>query len=239
MPIKEFNTKADFDAAYSVGVESDGRPSGTTEVRLNYHRAVMLPICQHRADFLVSHFAWPTNTNILIVGAGFGWTAEILETQYGYTNIVHTDVSPWIQDNQDTSEEAEVDAAITSAGLDPATGRGAELKARLHTSGNRRRHSRSIENEDLGNQGSRNRIRNILGDISVGITESVLESLSDAEMLDISDRVDKINANIDRIHLVVTTRPGNNPGYNWHTLAEYKSLLPTDTFVSIGDWKVL
>lgn len=240
MPVKSFDTKADFDSAYSIGAEPEGRPGGRAEVRLNYHRAVMLPYCQNRAAKLVELFGWPLSTHILIVGAGYGWTAEILEQTYGYTNIVSTDTSSWIQANQDTSEEAEINTAIAAVGLNPAAGDGATLKGKLHSAGNRRRASRAIQNEDLANNGSRNRIRGILGDISVGITEDVLPSLSDSEILSIADRVDRINAGITRIHMVTTGGRGNqDPGYNWHTLSEYKALLPLDTFVSMGDWQVL
>ena len=236
MPVVDFATKADFDQVYRIGLPANRK------VKLHYNRAVMYERHnRHTAKALVDIFGWPTSTKILIVGAGFGWTAEILETDYGYTNIVTTDTSGWIQTNQDTSEEAEIDAAITAYGLDPASGEGLVLKNSAHIPGNRRRASRPVENEDLSNNGSRNRIRNILGDLEVGITEDVLPSLTDAEILSIADRVDRINAGIARIHLVsvLDVTRSQDQRFNWHTLAEYKTLLPNDTFVSMGDWQVL
>lgn len=240
MPLVNFQTKADFDAAYSLRGESRPGP-GRKRVMLNYHRAAMWPFCEKRAAALVNTFGWPTDTNILIVGAGFGWTAEAMETNHGYTNIVSIDSSNWIQSAQDTSEESEIDAAITAVGLEPTSGEGLAIKGQLYSPGNRRRASRAVENEDLSNNGSRNRVRNILGDISVGISEDVLPALSDSEILDIADRIDRINAGIARIHLVTPLLPGQNqdPAYNWHTLAEYKSLLPSDTFMATGTWEVL
>jgi hypothetical protein len=240
MPVVEFDTKADFDNAYRFNAPSNAA------VKLGYHRSVAFE-GRHRpiADNLVRIFGWPTNTNILIVGAGFAWTAEIMEDYYGYTSLITADTSSWIQSAQDTDEESEVDAAITSAGLDPSSGDGLAVKNSMYSPGNRRRATRAVENESLANNGSRNRIRGILGDIAVGITEDVLPTLSDAELLNISDWIDSINANVSRIH-VVTQRKDlklangmQDPAYNWHTLEEYKALLPNDTFVSYGDWEVL
>lgn len=241
MPVVPFNTKADFDSEYSIGAEPGGRPNTRPEVRLNYHRAVILPISTRRAQKLVDIFAWPTNSILLIVGSGFGWTAEALENDHGYTNIISIDSSAWIQSAKNTDESTEVDAAITAAGLDPTTGEGLTLKGKIHTPGNRRRASRDIEDENLSNNGSRNRVKAILGDIEIGVTESVLSSLSDAEILNISSWIDQTNPGITRVHLVTTAGSGSsqNPAYNWHTLAEYKVLLPSDTFVDVSTWEVL
>jgi hypothetical protein len=246
MPLVNYNTKADFDAAYDLGAEGDtGRPAGRPEIRLGYSRAVLWDAHVARAAKLVELFNWPTTTKILIVGAGYAWTAEALETNHGYTNIVTTDTSGYIQTTQDTDETADLDAAITAVGLDPASGEGLAKRGHLigkgGGSGNRRRHSRPVENEDLSNNGSRNRIRQILGDIEVGISEELISTLSDAEVLDASDRIDKINAGITRIHLTTELQPGKtqDPAYNWKTLSDWKLLLPGDTFVSLNTWQVL
>lgn len=244
MPLITYNTKADFDNAYRIGAEPEGRPNNRPEIKLHYNRAVLFPLHEKRAAKLVEIFNWPTDTNILIVGAGYAWTAEVLETDYGYTNIVTTDTSNWIQSNQDTTEEADIDAAIQAVGLDPATGDGLTKKNRIlgrgRGPGNRRRHSRSIQNEALNNNGSRNRIRSVLGDIQVGITEEVITTLTDQEVTTISGWVDNINPNIDRIHLTTVRQvKGQDEGYNWKTLAEWKLLLPNDTFVSLNSWEVL
>jgi hypothetical protein len=197
----------------------------------------------------VNIFAWPTNTIILIVGAGYAWTAEALETNHGYTNIVTTDTSAHVQGTQNTDELTEIDDAITAVGLDPLTGEGLSKRnniiARGGGPGNRRRHSREVEDESLANNGSRNRIKAILGDIEVGITEDVITTLSDAEVLDIASDVDAINAGIDRIHLTTVLFPEKiangtqDPAFNWKTLADWKLLLPGDTFVSLNTWEVL
>jgi len=238
MPVVEFNTKADFDSVYSIGMEPDGRPNTRPEVRLQYHRASMFPYSQYRAQKLVELFAWPTATKILIVGSGFGWTAEALETS-GYTNVVGIDTSAWIQTSQDTSEETEINAAITAVGLNVNTGRGSELKGRMYSTGNRRRSSRAIANEGMQNNGSQNRVRSLLNGVQVGISEDVLPALSDAEIVDLGLRINLVDAGVQVIHLVTTGGTNQDPRFNWHTLAEYKLLIPSDTFIDLSTWEVL
>lgn len=244
MPRKVYNTKADFDEDYSIGAESGLlRPNNRPEVRLNYNRFVMLPYCTRRAAFLASHFAWPTDTTIVLAGAGFGWTAEMLEVNHGYTNVISIDTSPWVQSQKDTNEEAEIDAAIAAVGLDPANGEGLALKATLNAdSGNRRRTARDILSEGANNNGSRNRIRQALGglDIQVGITEDVLTVLDDDECVELSNGLHAFSPATAIIHLVsVRQEQGQNPAYNWKALADWKALLPADTFVAIGSQEVL
>lgn len=119
--------------------------------------------------------------------------------------------------------------------------------------------------EDLSNNGSRNRVRGVLGDIDVGITEATLSTLEDAEVVALIDRVNQINASMSRVHMVVekmftykkrqrtesqlpegydpadvSDYIGQDSRYNWKTLAEWKLLVPTDTFMSLnGGFEVL
>lgn len=241
MPRKTYNSKADFDADYEVGAEPNGHPGNRAEIRLNYNRAAFLPYATFRAQKLVDIFAWPLDTNILIVGAGYGWTAEVLETVHGYTNIVTTDTSPHVQSTQDSSEESEIDAAITAVGLDPASGEGLAKKNLLHTPGNRRRHSRDVKDESLSNNGSRNRIRNILGSMDVAISEDLAATLEDAEVIQAADWIDKVDTGQQVIHLTSTLQANNtqDPIFNWKTLADWKALVPTQTWVSLQTWEVL
>lgn len=245
MPRKTYNTKADWDADYEFGAEPEGRPAGRAEIRLHYNRATFLPYATYRAKKLVELFAWPLSTNILIVGGGYGWTAEVLENVHGYTNIVTTDTSPHVQGNQDASEESEIDAAIAAAGLDPAIGEGLTKKNQLHTPGNRRRHSRSVEDELLNNNGSRNRIKNILGSMDVAISEDVVATLDDAEVVQAAGWIDDVDTGLQVIHLTSELDQAKldsgrqDPIFNWKTLADWKLLVPGDTWVSLNTWEVL
>ena len=200
-----------------------------------------MPYAINRAAKLVELFAWPLNTKILIVGAGYGWTAEVLETQYGYTDIVTTDTSPHVQATQDQSDETEVNDAITAVGLDPNQGEGAAKKSNLWTPGNRRRHSRPIKDERLNNGGSRNRIRNVLGGVDVAISEDVIATLDDSEVVQMAGWVDAVDTLSEVIHMTTELYPdaNQNPIFNWKTLAAWKLLVPSHTFVSLNSWEVL
>lgn len=238
MPMVNFNTKADFDAAYSVGVEPNGHPGNRQQVKVGYTRAGVYRFNRYNAGKLVELFNWPLDTAIVFVGAGFAWTAEVLETEYGYTNILGIDTSSWIQDNQDLSEEADLNESITAVGLDPSTGEGLAVKNNIFDGGNRRRASRPVKDEDGRNNGSRNRIRNALGGtIDLAITENVLSTLSDAEVLQLSDIMNQFATTA--IHLDTEPQDNQDPAYNWHTIDEYKIMLPGDTIVSVNTWRVL
>lgn len=247
MPLVDWNLKATWDLAYSFGAEGDvGHPSTRTEVRLHYHRAIKRPDADIKAARLAAALGWTApGPTILIVGAGFGWTAEALE-DLGYTHVVGTDVSTYIQTNHGGTEEAEMDAEITAVGLDPATGAGLAIKNRLVTrgggSGNRGRSSRGVLNENGKTGGSRGRIKQSLGlsgndRIGWAVSESVAESLTDAEAIDGSNDMHNIADNV--AHLVVKPKPGALMALNWKTLEEWDALIPGDTWIEDGSFRVL
>ncbi len=239
MPFKTWDNKEDWDAAYSIGAEGKwGHPSTRPEVRLHYNRASQLPYARNRANGIVQALGWQPTDRIVLVGAGFGWTVEALE-ELGFTNVVGSDVSRYIQDNKALTEEQEINAAISAVGLNPNVGEGAALKAKLYDGGNRTRTSKGIFNEGLGTPGSRKKIARALGgEPDWALSESVLESLTDAEAQDISAKVHSwTNAII--AHFVVTLGGQQDPGYNWKTLEDWKALLPADTFIEAGSFRVL
>jgi hypothetical protein len=65
---------------------------------------------------------------LCIVGSGFGWGVEGAIAATGAT-AVGIDISDYIAAEQGNTEEAEIRAEITAQGLDPDTGRGAEILA--------------------------------------------------------------------------------------------------------------
>jgi hypothetical protein len=217
---------------------------------MGYSRAAFYPWAVVRAAKLVELFAWPLTTKILIVGAGYGWLAEELETTHGYTDIVTTDTSPHVQNTQDSSEEAEVDAAITALGLDPASGEGLTRKGLFFTPGNRRRHSRSVQDEGLNNNGSRNRVRNVLGSVDVAISENLAPILDDSEVIQVAGWIDQVDTLDEVIHLVTELQMddrvdppvplgGQDLLFNWKLLEDWKLLVPSHTWVSLNSWEVL
>ena len=102
MPVKTWNTKADFDAVYDIGLEPQGHPNTRAEIRGNYERSALFNASVPYLDWvtpewaaLVAHFNWPLGASILIIGAGFGWAVEYLQGE-GYTDAWGQDTSTWI-----------------------------------------------------------------------------------------------------------------------------------------------
>ena len=248
MPLKTWDTKADWDAAYSFGAEGDvGHPNTRDEVRLHYHRATKAGANSlDHATRLAAALGWTApGPTILIVGAGFGWTAEALEG-LGFLTVVGTDLSAYIQSNKDGTEDAEIDAEISAVGLDPASGEGLAIKGRLIARGggvgNRSRASRGVIDEDGKNGGSRGRIKQTLGlsgnqQIEWVVSESLIESLTDAEVVDGSNDMGIIGNNT--AHFFYPLRDNQQAGFNWKSSEDWKLLIPGDTFVEAGSYRVL
>ncbi len=250
MPLKTWDTKADWDAAYKFGAEGDvGHTNTHAEVILHYNRIFKAgQEAVTHATRLTAALGWtaPGDT-ILIAGSGFGWTAEALEG-LGFATVVGTDVSTYIQGNKATSEDADIDAAISDVGLDPASGEGLEIKTRILArsggTGNRQRNSRGVLDEDGKNGGSRGRIKQALGlqgneRIEWVVTEAVIESLTDAEVLSGSNDAGIIGNNT--VHFFYPLRANGNQldGFNWKSLEDWKLLVPGDTFIEAGTYRVL
>ena len=245
MAYRTFQTKADFDAAYNLSGEPDGHPGTREGVRLHYCRSVLFPLYQRRAQKLVQILNWTApGPRAVIVGAGFGWLVEALEA-LGMTNIIGIDTSTWIQSSKATTEQAEVESAISSVGLDPNAGRGLELKQRHYDGGVRARCSRGVLNENASNNQSKSRIRQALGlsgntQPDILLTESVLTSLTDAEVLQLSLRLRSWVFNV--VHIVDTHDPNGNQNsedYNWKTLEQWKLLLLNDFMIDAATYRVL
>lgn len=253
MPVKDWNLKSTWDEAYRIGAEGKIGgyfPSVRDEVVLHYNRAVKRPEADVHAARLAAALGWTApGPTILIVGAGFGWTAEALEG-LGFLTVVGVDTSTFIQGNKDSTEETEIDDALIAVGLDPDVGAGfwdgPAVKARLLAigggAGNRSRSSRGVLDEDGSNGGSRGRIKQALGlqgneRIEWVVSEAVLSSLTDAEAIAGSNDLDIIGNNT--AHFVHRLKPGGDPTFNWKTLEEWKLLLPSDTFVQAGTYRVL
>jgi hypothetical protein len=70
------------------------------------------------------------------------------------------------------------------------------------------------------------------------LTESLLESLTDGECQQASTAAHQVTSG--RVsHFVVPIRENQDSGYNWKTLESWKALLPADTFVEAGTFRVL
>lgn len=237
MAFKTWNTQADWDAAYNLSGETDGHPNTRPEVRLGYCRSIGFEQARLNAAAFVSLLTLTPTTPIVIIGAGFGWTAEVLsQSPYTMTSVISVDVSTWIQANKSLSETADISARIVAAGLDPLTGRGAELLARHADGGTRARVS--ILNEDLSSNASRNRVKQAIANQTPAwcVTEFMLESLTDAECQQASTRAHGFSGATKLAHLIDSQLP---PGFNVKTLEQWKTLIPTDTFIDARGWRML
>src|SRR3990167_4428644 len=157
MPFKTWDTWADYQGAYDIGAEPDGHPNTRAEVRLSYHRTVMFPIARDHAVNVARVLAWQPADKIVVIGCGFGWMVEVLINELGFTNVVGTDVSLYVQSNKGGTEEADINAALQTVGLNPLLGDGATVKGRLFDGGPRTRVT--ILNESAKTAQSRHSIR--------------------------------------------------------------------------------
>ena len=257
-PFKDWNDKTTWDEAYYKGAEGDtGHPSTRREVKLHYVRYIQYLWAANRAQGIANALGWtPPGSTIAIVGAGYGWTVEALE-QMGYDRVVALDVSNWIQDEQDLTDEQEINDAIIATGLDPSVGDGAILKARFYDGsttpgsrmgGKKGRTGRGVKSEDGRTPGSRNKIRQSLDlsnqeNVEWGVSESVLESLTDQEALDETAFYREFADTI--AHFVFTIKDGQDSGYNWKTLEGWRELFDStpessgDLFIEAGSYRVL
>jgi len=237
MPVKNFNTKADFDSAYYHNGEPEGHPNTRAAIRVGYSRATQLPWCRKKARKLIELFSWHPTTKILVVGAGYGWTIECLEREHNFTNIVGIDTSDWIQANMSTDEEVDIREAIIRVGLDPDTGEGLTKRNR-HRGEVRNQTIRSIMNEDILTERSRLNVTGILGgNFDVAISEAVIASLEDSEVLNLSIAMHLIASTVIHADTMKHLEPGNqDEGYNWKFIEDWVQLLPNDTIINFEDF---
>lgn len=230
-------TKELYDLAYASDAEPDGHPNTRPGIRLHYNRYVMYPEMLRRAQQLVQILGLTQSDRILIVGCGFGWTAEALAGM-GYT-VVGTDVSPYIQSNKDLSEDTDISSAITAVGLNPSSGEGLTHFNRLKGDGIRTKVQ--VLNEDSMSNPSRNRVKNILGsDPTVAITEDLVTSLSDNECAALQNAIVKYATGIRTVHFLTEFANPNAPFFfNSKSIEDWKLVFPTSTVIAAGSYRVL
>ncbi len=158
-------TKADYDNNYRYYVERNmpgGSPhnrEGRLQVKIRYHRLYM------RGQLFAMWAKLQPMLNILstdkvcVVGAGFGWGVEAIESETGAI-VVGIDISDYIATAPST-EESELRAEVTTAGLDPDTGRGLDVMNFIYDA--QPRSNVIVLQEDAKNNQSRQRIRTALG----------------------------------------------------------------------------
>lgn len=221
MPLKTWDTKADFDSAYDVGLEPDGHPNTRPEVRGHYERSAVFNAGDPRLDFvtpewsaILDHFAWPTTARILVVGCGYGWALEYLSLARGYAEAWGVDPSAYIQ--------------ATKSEVSPQDGvQNALLGGRVLASDPSRDAGRDQCVCDSVGKGST---------FDVIVTERVLSSLTDLEARVLSKALHSaaLLSSTGTVVHVENDGPAGLAGFNEKTLADWKALLPADSFAASG-----
>ncbi|MFQ6016766.1 MAG: hypothetical protein ACE5KF_01095 [Kiloniellaceae bacterium] len=231
MPLVDISDPAVFHGAHDIGTGiREGPPGGRKEVRLKYHRAVMLPVCATRARRLTSALGLTAADAVALVGAGFGWLAECLEQEVPGITVVSLDTSAWVHAVKASPETSEIDAAVRDAGIVPAMSRYADVMAALDDGGPRARVA--IENEDVSTDAARARLRRLHGAFTWAVTEQVLPWLTDAEAIALDAAMHKLASKV--AHQLTPLMDGHEPGRNWKTLADWKALLPDSAIIGVG-----
>jgi len=225
------------------------------EVRLNFHRAGMMSVCDARARDLIDGLGFTVKDTVLIVGAGFGWLAECLKIRLPGIMTVCTDISPWIHFAKNETETAEIDAAVRAAGILPGTEAYDAAMTALDDGGTRARET--VENVDILDTVARKGLLNKYGPFTWAITEQVLPWLTDTEAVALDDAMHAVIPN--RVaHLTSlfmddfeNEPPEPNPWnwkhltgkastrsdletLSWYGATSWKSLLPRSTIVGVG-----
>lgn len=234
-PLIDYSLWSTWQALYDLDAEPDLGPVFRPHVRLSYHRTVLMRLAEDQAQAYIRVLGWQTAQKIGFIGCGFGWTVERLVNNHGFTNIVGADTSTFVQTNKSGTEEADINAAIVAIGLSPLVGDGAAIKAKLFDGGPRSRVP--ILNQSGATAQSRAAIKQAAGgNLDIAFTEDVLEAWSDADCQVISAAMHQLAPVVQ--HLVTTLDNQEVPG-NWKTLAQWKALLPNDTFLQAGTYQVL
>lgn len=178
---------------------------------------------------------------IVLVGVGMGFEVEAARA-LGYASCVGTDTSAFIQAALiDTlSEDAELRALLTNAGLDPDVGEGADMLTAWKGDSIRLK-SGLVEMTDLTKKGERNAVEKVIGGAPDWIISSfVLSVLSDAEAVVMSADMHSFGTGTVA-HYTPVLQPGarQRAGDNWKPAAQWKALLAPDLIVSGATYGVI
>ena len=188
-------TKADYDTNYRFRIEKrmpgGGPPPAENRgagVVLHYHKFFMAPWLSNRWTKLQTVLGILPGDEVVVFGAGFGWSVDAIIAQTGAT-VVGIDISQHIADEQANTEDTEVRAAIITGGLDPDIGRGAEVLAFV-SDGQPRSNVIVLQNDGSDNT-QRQAIRVALGNTNP--TVSIADDMIDDDWTD-TDIVNLRNA---------------------------------------------
>lgn len=190
-------TKLDYDSKYRLRVRIPDENGNMTRspVSLHYHRAVMQKIAQAPWPKLIKLLGITEDDRVIVVGAGYGWGLEKLIELTG-CKAVGTDISEYIQDTKDDTEESEIRMCINAAGYDPSYGHGKEVMEATHAMLSDKA-LYDILNEEMGTQESRGAVIDALGCLpTLVITEDMLSDLSDLDAMILCGDLDRFGCRV-------------------------------------------
>ena len=240
MPLLDLNLAQTWRQMYDFNAEPGGHPPTRAGVRIGYLRCVGLPLARYQVNQIVSAFDWSTAPApaLLIFSAGFGFHIEAFKElpQFAAAIIIGVDTSTYINTAKTQTETADIDTAISAAGLNPSASDGLTIKNRLLSgdgwSGARSKLAANILNEAMANNASRGRVRTALNaQPFVTLSIDTLHLYADSEITTAASRIAQIDTSGAFYHLVTPAREFGQPqGLNWKTEAAWQAFLPTHHF---------
>lgn len=257
MPIQDWTLQSTWDNAYRIKADErigDGKGSLTNPLRTHYHNFIVKNAIGRTMQKLVTKLNIVTGSRIVVIGAGFGWSVEWLNAN-GYVAIA-VDPNQYLIDKAPTSEEPEITTLIAAKGrdknelrIDPSDGQEKPLLDILVRQDGKRTNEILI-NENMKTDGSRRAVWNQLtNNMDYVITENMLSTLNDAEVIDVADNIEeckKLQAGVTVIHLDtwLDTSGRFDTGYNWKTGPEWRAFfdntlnLPDHILIADGTLEV-
>jgi hypothetical protein len=244
--------KAGFDKSYDLKGERWGRPAWRTPIRTHYNDFL---IGQNQRDYKSAKILPYILGNTVVVGAGFGWTVEgliALGVNAIGTDISSHILDSKDTDEEADLRGYIIDAGIDPDNdwciCDPAHVNAVWMEnphAKIAATGafapghmewmcrpiqliRTRVGPRTvvtIADEDSTTNGSRNRIRNALGSVDMVITQEVLNSIPNADVLTLCQHMAGFNKPV--VHILSPIQPDatQDPDLNWKTYQQWSSFI--------------
>lgn len=225
-------TQKDYEESYDGSFEPFGiKDNERKAVRLGYHRHVQMGKFDERWKRLAVHLSAAPTHRIAIVGSGFSWGAECANNGLGLT-CCPCDSSDYIDQHKGLTEEADIRARMTVAGLDPDSAEGQRYLGVVCDFQPRTRVQ--MDKQDLRTKGSRTQFKNAFAVSSWThvVSEDVISCLSDATVVTFCQNIESMMPSSTIVHLVTPLGIGargtiedHDPGYNWKTLDDWRTFL--------------
>jgi hypothetical protein len=244
MPLVDWDQQSTWDAFYDYSV--GGEPPGTGRVVLGYFGPVVRQFYVDHAARIDAAVGGPPahNQRMVSIGSGYGYGSFEL-ANVGFQNIVSVEQSAYIQATKADTWTQQLRDWITAAGHDPDTGWGLEVMQKFPTH-TEVRAPVTLLDETVSTSQGRTAIRQAVGgNPQIVFTESVMESLSDAEGQALTDDMDAFGGQQAVIHGVYLSDPAYpnayDPALNWkNSLADWNAAITgVDVWLDLGTGEVL